>query len=412
LRPEIKETLAMTKRVLLTLLIIFIVLSNTSAQDFYRQGFIITTNNDTLRGLINDREATRSSASVQFKESENSTPRTYSTTEIKAFATSRRVYYESHHFKYDGDLASTTETNLIPAGYFTSRSPEKWNTTDSFLEVIVKGKFSLFKYHDVNDRIHFLILDEGSTELEELMHRRFKSAGSTALNVNESYKQQLIIRLQSKCPRLESQIPSLPYREKNLAKIVTAMNECYGAVQEIPTVGVATNRKRSEPGIVVEAYLTDPDFIKTSGGFDAVQFGGGISYEVFSRKRPNKLSFYTELKAKNFSNEDTYHAKFTSFTQTGKLTYQTVKLTNMVRVYPTKISSLFFNIGVVYGVRFNTKIDGTAITDRDAKDGFEFGFAGGFGKKFNSIGISIEPRFELNVPDGQKSFGIIIGKQF
>lgn len=402
----------MIKPAALTLLAIFLTLSSISAQEIYRQGFIVTINNDTIRGLINDKEAARSTASVQFKETENAAPRTYSTTEVKAYATSRRVYFESYRFKYDGDIASISATDLVPAGYHPSRLPQTWNTTESFVEVLVKGKFSLLKFHDANDRIHLLILDEGSSEPEELLFRRFTTVGTTKLNANESYKQQLATRFETKCPELKSQVTSLPYREKNLARLVSAMNQCYGATEAIPTIGEPTNRKRSEFGIVAELYLTNPDFIRTSGGYDAAHFGGGISYEIYSRKRPNKLSFYNELKFKNFSNEDTYQAKWSMVTQTGKLTYQTVKLTNMVRFYPTKISSLFFNAGVAYGMRFNTKLGGTVVTDRDASDSFEFSFTGGFGKKFKSIKLSVEPRFELNVPDGQKTYGFVIGKQF
>jgi hypothetical protein len=386
----------MTKRAPLTLLTIFIVLSNIDAQDLYRNGFIITMNNDTLRGMINDTETSHNPTWIEFKENESASPKKYSWSEIKGFATSRGVYFESRHFQYDGDEMPTVGSELLPAGYFVSRLPEKLTDSDAFLEVLVKGHFSLFKYHDISNRVHYFILDTDKTELEELLHRRYKLPGTTTLSVNESYKQQLAIRCE-KCPNLKSRITNLPYREKNLIKMISSMNECYGNQGTIPTINPeGKDRLRAKFGIVAEAYVTDPAFIHTTGGYDAIQFAGGISYEVFSPKRPNRLSFYSELKFKNFSNEDTYRAKFTSFTQTGKLTYQTVKLTNMARVYTGKISSLFFNIGVVYGMRFNTKIDGTAITDRDAK----------------SIGISIEPRFELNVPNGQKSFALIIGKQF
>jgi hypothetical protein len=170
LRPEIKETFAMTKRALLTLLTIFIVLSNINAQNFYRNGFIVTMSNDTLRGMINDTEVSYSPTWIEFKENENALPKKYSWNEIKGFATSRGVNFESHHFKYDGDETPKTESDLLPAGYYTSRSPEKFNEADGFLEVLAKGQFSLFKYYDSNNRIHYFILDAEKTEVEELLH--------------------------------------------------------------------------------------------------------------------------------------------------------------------------------------------------------------------------------------------------
>ena len=399
----------MLKRVSVIFLLFFICLVSAHAQDHYRSGFVITMSNDTLKGLVNDKETAQSPQTIQFKENESAAPKTYTTADIKGFATSRGVYFESKHFQYDGDLGTAT---LTPERYLTSRSPQNWSTTDCFVEVIVKGQFSLFKYQDANNRIHFLILDEGKTELEELIHRTFITSNSTKLMVNDSYKQQLLLRCEAKCPDLKTRMINLAYREQNLGQMVTSMNECYGSVQKINiVVADDTERKASKIGLVAEVYVTDPAFYTTPGGYDAVQFAGGVSYEVFSKKRPNRLSFYSELKLKNFSNVDDYYTN-AFFPRTGKLTYKTVKLTNTVRLYATKPKTLYFNAGVVYGYRFNTTLEGKEVTDRHASDRFEFGFAAGLGKKFTPIGLSIETRFELNVPMEQKSLALIIGKQF
>jgi hypothetical protein len=399
----------MTRRLTILASLLFIITITADAQDLYRKGFVITQANDTIRGLINDTEVSRNPVSIDFKETESSTTKSYSTKEIKAFATSRGVYFESHQFKYDADAPAKGESSMLPDGYFASRSPEKFANTECFLEVLVKGTFSLYKYHDLNDRIHFLILDKGKTQPEELLYRPFKATGSTALNANESYKQQLVVISEARCPKIKSQITNVPYREKNLARVVTSINECLGDVEKIPTVdSEKSETKKAKFGIVAEPYISDPGFIVAAGGYSGLQFGGGISYEVFSKKRPNRVSFYSELKLKNFRSEDTYHAKHTVFNQTGELTYQTVKLTNMIRLYPGPI---LLNAGVVYGYRFNTKINDQVVTDRDARDRFEFGFAAGGGKKFTSIGLTIEPRFEINIPSGQKSFALVICKQ-
>jgi hypothetical protein len=195
--------------------------------------------------------------------------------------------------------------------------------------------------------------------------------------------------------------------------MISSMNACYGNQGDIPVVHAeGTDRLRAKFGIVAEAYLTDPTFIRTTGGYDAIQFAGGISYEIFSKKRPNRLSFYSELKLKNFSNHDSYSALYQYLKQTGTLSYQTIKITNMVRLFPGKQKWFFYNVGAVYGYRFNTKIDDVVVTDRDAKDHFEVGLAAGFGKKFSSIGLFVEPRFEFGIYTNQKSFALIIAKQF
>lgn len=403
----------MIKTAALTFFAIFFALLNCTAQNLYRKGFIITANNETVHGLINDKETAQSPESIEFKENDNAEVRTYTWKDIRAFATSRGVYYESQHFQYDADVPASEENHLLPRGYHTSRSPEKWTTTDCFLEVITKGKFSLYMFHDANDRVHFFILDEGKTELEELLYRPFMTQGSAVLSANESYKQQLVIRAEPKCANLKSQITHLAYRRKNMARLVTSINECYGAVQKIPAVAPdAIARKRAQFGIVAEAYVTNPMFIVTTGGYNPVQFGGGISYELFSKKRPNRLSFYSELKFKNYSKHDTYRSKFSFTSATGTLSHHTLKLTNMVRIYPVNLKNLFVDIGAVYGRRFNTRLSGTIITDRDAADRFEFGYAAGVGKKFNSVKLSIETRFEFNTPSAQKSFGLLLQKYF
>jgi hypothetical protein len=335
----------------------------------------------------------------------------------KGFATSRGAYYESYHFQYDGDPQKTGSTNVIPPDYPKSRTPAKWIATDVFLEVLAKGKFSLFRFQDDRDRTHYFILDEGKTEPEELLFRTYISETETrvsGLTLSEAYKQQLLVRAGAQCTDLRGKITALDYREADLKRIVAAINACYKNVQALPTVTPDKGeRKRSKFGIVAEGYLTDPGFVHSRGGYDKLQFSGGISYEVFSKKRPNRISFYHELRLKNYSKEDVYEDALSVYPSKGTLSYKAIKVSNLLRVTPQKVKSPYFAGGFVWGYRFDTNINGIKPGEYSSgRDRFELGFAAGFGKRFIKIGLSTEIRGEYEFPSAQSSIGLLLCKQF
>ncbi len=402
----------------IALLLTIVSISSLSiAQEYYRRGYVVTLENDTINGLINDKEWQYSPQLVEFKENENSAPKTYRPQEIKAFTTTSGVYYESHHFKFDGDfLNDAAKSNGI--NYGTTRTPLRWVEGDYFLEVLVMGKFSLFKFNDPADRIHFMILEQGKSELEELQYRLYstKIEGMSTVSTNENYKQQLINLCSERCPDLKSKILKISYNDRHLIQTLETINKCFKSEKQIPSLKLIQSEiKKPKFGIVAYVYLGKTNTTLFSyEGFNKVYLAGGISLEVFSKKRPNRFSVYNELKFKTFNEKGLY----TFSSNPATLKFQSLKLTSMFRVTPKKISTLYLNAGLNYGFRLNSSLTTSQISLPSNAE-FELGPAIGFGIKILPLKASIELRAEFDFPvksqtdfNTNQTIGIAINKQF
>src|SRR5688572_13990726 len=102
------------------------------SQNMTTEGFIVLQAGDTIKGTIKDMEWQKNPTSVDFKGGNESTFKTYSIAEIKAFATARPIYYEVHSFKYDGDMIGKKIDD-----YPLSRVPAKLIETTACIELIL-----------------------------------------------------------------------------------------------------------------------------------------------------------------------------------------------------------------------------------------------------------------------------------
>src|SRR5882672_2033434 len=113
---------------LLSLLLLSLVSSALYSQDF-RKGFIITPQNDTVRGYISYREGLRAHKVCNFKASLKQDVVKYEPTQLKGYGFENNAYFASR-------LAEVRDSVYEQA----------------FLEVLVKGKATLYKY----DYFYFL----------------------------------------------------------------------------------------------------------------------------------------------------------------------------------------------------------------------------------------------------------------
>jgi hypothetical protein len=211
-------------------LILFLFITSHSFSQ-YQRGVIITLENDTIKGLINDTQVLKSTPTIEFIDNQGKDLRKFSPTELKGFITTSGVYYESHQFKFDADLLDSA---LTYPGYPTTPVPVKWLNTSAFLEVLAKGQLSLYKYKDRNNRIHYFIREEGKTELVELVYRTYKVEikGVIEKRTSEAFKQQLL-NYSTKCAELKKQILTTDFNDRRLTLVVKEINKCFNNDQVV-----------------------------------------------------------------------------------------------------------------------------------------------------------------------------------
>lgn len=395
-------------RLLLFLLFSLFTITNSFSQATWRKGTITKNDGTEVTGEINDKEWSVNPKEIEFRAN-GGTVQKYTVHQIKNFSTARPARYEAFAIEYDGDDQNVNRLS-------TNRSPVTLSKDTLFLRVIVYAPVGLFEFVDANGRIHYFTNQEQG--VEELLNRKYKDATNSSLvGVNEKFKQQLLLKA-GNCPELHSTIKQLKYSEGALQSLVTKINKCNGhEVQSSWTGEIVT--KKPNLGIVAQVFLTNPEYTFMVSDFNEINFGGGIFYEIYSKKKPNRISLYNELLFKQVNQEGV-----SVFGSPATIKFSRIKMINSYRFsYPDKHEGrLYWGIGIGTGVRFNT-----TVNDRESIAGypdfsnseFELGVMVNGGKTFaisKSFKINAELRYEIEQsPFGSSEFvgahnlGVCIG---
>lgn len=103
----------------------------------YREGYVITNNNDTVRGLINLKFPAYNQAVCSFKTGDTAEPTAYSPNEIKGYRVDEKYYVAKNI-----DLKTGSKT--------------------VFLEFLVKGMLNLYYYFDEAESYYFFEDEQGN----------------------------------------------------------------------------------------------------------------------------------------------------------------------------------------------------------------------------------------------------------
>jgi hypothetical protein len=397
----------------LVLGILIILTDPLLAQNYVRSGFIVLNSGDTLRGFIKDMEWSVNPTVIEFQRTRESEGQRYDVNAIRSFTTSRPAVYEAHQVKYDPDSQSAKN---LPQ----TREPAEWRDEKLFLEVIVSGGTALYRLDDANGRIHFFIKQRGEDQPVELLNRTYLVTvdGAPQARLFEGWKQQLL-NYSSDCTSLTSGINSAKYLEPSLKKTIGAINRCRGEVSS-GTIGIEADRKPSQFGILAQLFFDYSEITAARTEFGKINYAFGISYEFFSKRRPERISFYNELKYKHISQEGE-----SAFNLPVSFKIQSVKMVNAIRFnYPGAKQTVFWNVGTNLGYRFSTAVqfeNGNPFPG-DYDTDLEVGIIVGAGSVIiNQPGVkgSVELRYELEQsPFGKTSFvgshalGLVLNVKF
>ena len=400
--------------------LVFIILLSAplvSAQDFIRNGYIIKNTGDTVRGFVHDKEWSVSPSVIEFQEDKNGPIKEIRTSEIKAFYSNRPAFYESHTIKYDGDKWTTGKS------YPQTREPSVWIEATLFLETLVKSSgMSLYTLDDQNGRKHFFYSIKNSVPLE-LVSRQYLGMidGTQKVVTSEQWKQQLI-NATAACPSLKAKILDAEYGKSQMKRLIESYNVCTNE-RNLPLVNKSIKPQRRKPlfGITPQIYLNSTEVFSAVTSFNEINFAGGVTFEVFIKKRPNRLSIYNELKYKSIVQEGQNLQGPTKV----DFKLKSVRLINMIRFsYPKKTNTVFWNVGLTNGLRIEgeakNQINGYDLL-KGYKSGFELGAVLGGGTTLmisSNLRSSIELRYEVEQEAlkgttyfGAHNVGLILGLQ-
>ena len=200
-----------TLRKALFVLLFSVIAFTLPAQLNYKNGYIISLENDTIYGLINDGGGYRNSKLCLFKETTKSKAVKYAPGEIKSYRFTGEKYYSSKEVSFDS-------TKMMV-----------------FVDVLLEGKINLY-HHWKNGDLAFY-MEKDSNELIGLLNKRVsvlvspeKYANLLKSRENLAIYKDTLVYLFSDSEIIKNQVDDIRYSRKSLLNVTKAyINEtCEG----------------------------------------------------------------------------------------------------------------------------------------------------------------------------------------
>lgn len=370
--------------ILITLIFAFSIQEGLAKSDF-REGFIVTMKKDTIYGEIDFRSNAKN--------------------------------YESCLFKKDNIISEYKPVQLLGYGYLNDRYYTSQIKDSTFVETLVEGDLSLYKY----DTYYLLRSPAGEILKLEKNTLRIAEDGKAEMKEDARWK-GIISYLISDC-NTDSQInQNLYFDEKSITKLVTGYNKCKGSEFTVYKV----NKPWTKLGLGLTTGLTQSTInsrklssllVYMADSYNSFDPTIGIFFELSAPRVSERFSLQTEVhfsKASFSSLVVLPDWGYTDYHHT-YIELSTLSVPLSVKYFlPGNKFSLFFEAGLNYDYNFkkhNTKHIFERVTNNNvytAESQVEMlfesqtGFLAGMGilKSFNRIKCGATIRYNKSTDLG------------
>lgn len=191
------------------------------AQKNYVPGYIITSNGDRVNGFILDKGWDQNPKVIQFRTSLSETAIEYSAAQIKEFKIDGGANFFGFIVDVDKSPYKVGQMDKYLAGKSVVRDTV-------FLEILDKGKYSLFRIRDESDKYHYYYALRNSIPKELIVKVDFSDAsGISTMTTTPIYKSQLK-SLMADCSQVLPAITNLKYVQREMIKLFNSYNKCVG----------------------------------------------------------------------------------------------------------------------------------------------------------------------------------------
>lgn len=168
------------------------------AQTDFRPGYVVTNENDTLRGLIDYRETATKYETCFFKQSAEASVVKFTAGAIRGYRFLHDKFFVSKAVKSHSDTLETV-----------------------FAEVIVRGKVSLFRIRD-----DFYVSKDTSALYKLVNDRQVSQVGGKRVMVESNRFIGVLNFLMSDCDRVKSGVRNAKLYERSLTELTERYNHC------------------------------------------------------------------------------------------------------------------------------------------------------------------------------------------
>lgn len=199
---------------LLACIILFPITLN--AQLLFEEGFYIDLNNTPHKGFITRTFNTTDQPGLIFKKSRRTPHQQLDPTQVKS------VYVSGLQLTSFEVFLDTTAAKISEL-----REP-LFEARHLFLESIIEGTISLYKYNFDGIVLFFIWDKESEKQPEQLIYKQYN--GPRGLYNNNSYRDQLVFK--NECSSEETSLDEIRYTESQLSQYVAHLNDCINSTYQ------------------------------------------------------------------------------------------------------------------------------------------------------------------------------------
>jgi outer membrane protein with beta-barrel domain len=379
-------------------------------------GYIVTNQNDTIKGLIDDKDWDLSPDTIYFGNDIDSVTNKYSSHDIKAFGVDDKYFYISKNVKIDMSPNRTYELKPMEKG---DQILVDTMNKQLFLNVLISGKISLYYYKDFNGKEHFFCQKNKDTTVELVLQRYIMQEQAGLIQHNVDRYKYILSYYMNDCESAKDDIKNLNLNESSLISIVSKYNRCFNSdfntyiKQQEPSgvkfgiVGGISNTNLSFSG---KADLYGLNEAKLNS-YTMINAGLFLSIPVSRKFHRHLINFELLLKPINISSavnaNNTTNAVNVNTNTTFNFNLLYLKLNSQYRYVFMRTSNVdyFFNFGFAlsYAIIDSNSYSGTSnfygsISQQGGAifpvSNFELALIGGLGSKLSKL------TFELRAEKG------------
>jgi hypothetical protein len=322
-------------------------------QENYQDGYIVSSNRDTVRGEIDFREWVNNPSSISFRDKAGKTA-SYTPEEAGSFYVSGEIYrsYKVRFYPFSLDPVVTTR--------------EGWNSDpyDSvvYLRLITGGNLSLYLYKGRSNELTYYFaqkLDAVPAELR-VRSRVVEADGHQGVETDLLYRSQLA-GLLADCGQTAKRARQAAYAENALRKLFFAYNNCGKDTTERRSASVSNHGPsvRFSPmiGYLHSSVHMSGDIYEARLNWPAYStFAAGVGMEVLLPRARESFSFFTDLLFAHFSSASNAYTLSNFITKNEAIDFNQLKLGIQFRYrYPEGKVRPFINAGFSNSMIINNK---------------------------------------------------------
>jgi hypothetical protein len=288
----------------LVLLFVLVLPALCYSQSDFRNGFVVSNQGDTLRGFVKYSESNAVYGFCVFKSAEDQPETTYTANQL-------------HAYGIDGIKAFETKSITI-----------EQNEQTLFIEVVVKGQVSLYKYTD-----QFWIAKEGGQVLRLTNEAIKQDIGGKRVLVKSNKHIAVLNMLMTDCAEIRGKIQRVSLTEKSLTKVVEDYNRCTGTQSitvkaKIPLIKPAVGFSAGLAFSSLKFESDEPSNAHLLGDFGNAKTSiVGISLDLLLPRTSERFSFTTGLLFSSVRYHSLLELSGPSWTEKHDVTIKTSTLT-------------------------------------------------------------------------------------